>query len=162
MTIKEVYTFWNRQDTANLAVRGTPQLYQPQTEPIPQFGLYQFPYKDPEYLIRGDILVQASFIPEQENSDNVNSPQTYERSSHSILSWPSLKTIRLFSTPRPVISTSTESLSLRNCRGVWNAPTPAAVPVITIVYAGIVVPNQKKRNTNYYAILLIVLINGGV
>ena len=40
------------------------------------------------------------------------------------------------------ISTSTTSPSWSHDLGLWNAPTPAAVPVMTAVPAGIVVPGM--------------------
>jgi hypothetical protein len=50
------------------------------------------------------------------------------------------KTILFLKTPIPGISTSTTSPSCKNVFGFMNAPTPAGVPVMTAVNAGIVVP----------------------
>ena len=42
--------------------------------------------------------------------------------------------------PTPLISTSISSPSPKNDFGLWKAPTPAGVPVMTAVPAGMVVP----------------------
>jgi hypothetical protein len=51
----------------------------------------------------------------------------------------------LRSVPTPSISISTTSPSFKNDLGLWNAPTPAGVPVMTAVSAGMVVPESKNQ-----------------
>lgn len=64
-----------------------------------------------------------------------------------------LKDISLLNIPTFSISTSTTSPFWRNLFGFMKAPTPAAVPVITAVPAGIVVPewvvSKHDQNGHY-------------
>ena len=70
----------------------------------------------------------------------VNTPQSQAEKGKET---PYPKTILFFKIPTSETSTSTKSLCSRNCRGDRNAPTPAGVPVMTAVPAGIVVPGFK-------------------
>jgi hypothetical protein len=53
------------------------------------------------------------------------------------------KAILFLRMPIFVISTSQISPSFKNRLGLWKAPTPEGVPVMTAVPAGIVVPNNE-------------------